>query len=135
MSLAIPAEAQNLHDTAYYRQSIRNLDKWKKLLTGKAETGYILRYAAERCRQLAQGQVKNIREVLFNQRSQLAEDFTCIVEQGIQIRFLLSSGDPGYDIIKSQARRTVRKGIAQKTLALDVVDGADHTFSKKNKRE
>ncbi|MGB3609537.1 MAG: alpha/beta hydrolase [Cellvibrio sp.] len=135
MSLAIPAEAQNLHDTAYYRQSIRNLDKWKKLLSGKAETGYIFRYAAERCRQLVQGQVKNIREILLNQRSRLAEDIDRITEQGIRIRFLLSSTDPGYDIVKSEARRTLRKGIARQTMALDLIDGADHTFSKKIKRE
>ncbi len=135
MSLAIPAEAQNLHDTAYYRQSIRNLEKWKKLLTGRAATGYIFRYAAERSRQLAQGQIKNIREILFKQRSQLAEDFIRIAGQGIRIRFVLSSGDPGYDIIKSQAGRTFRKGIAQKTMALDLIEGADHTFSKKIKRE
>ncbi|ARU27659.1 serine aminopeptidase domain-containing protein [Cellvibrio sp. PSBB006] len=135
MSLAIPAEAQNLHDTAYYRQSIRNLDKWKKLISGKAETGYILRYAAERCKQLMQERIKGIREVLFNQQSQLAADVKRITDLGIRIHFLLSSGDPGYDIIKSQARRTLRKGIANKTLALDVIDGADHTFSRKTRRD
>ena len=135
MSLAIPAEARNLHDAAYYRQSIRNLEKWKKLLTGNAETGYILRYAAERVQRLVQEQMKNIREILFNQQGQLATDFTRITEQGIRIQFLLSSGDPGYDIIKSQARRRLRKGIANHVMALDVIEGADHTFSRKTKRD
>jgi alpha/beta superfamily hydrolase len=135
MSLAIPAEAQNLHDTAYYRQSLRNWDKWKKLLTGKAATGYIMRYAGERIKNLVKEQLKGINEVLFNQQSQLAADFKRITDSGIRIRFLLSSTDPGYDILKSQARRALRKGLANKTITLDLIDGADHTFSKKDKRD
>jgi hypothetical protein len=135
MSLAIPAEAQNLHDTAYYRQSLRNWDKWKKLLTGKAATGYIMRYAGERIKNLVKEQLKGINEVLFNQQSQLAADFKRITDSGIRIRFLLSSTDPGYDILKSQARRALRKGLANKTITLDLIDGADHTFSKKGKRD
>ncbi len=58
-----------------------------------------------------------------------------ITDQGIRIQFLLSSGDPGYDIIKSQARRRLRKGIANHVMALDVIEGADHTFSRKTKRD
>lgn len=135
MSLAIPSEVKNLHDTVYYRQSIRNLEKWKKLITGKASTGYILRYIIDRAGNVLRDRAKELKEMLFKQPSRLAKDLKRIQDYGIQIRFLLSSTDPGYDILKSQARRALRRGIARKSLALDLIAGADHTFSRKEKRD
>lgn len=135
MSLAIPSDVQNLHDTAYYRQSMRDLDKWKKLLTGKASTVYIFKYALERGKNLSKGFVKDLKEIMLGPQTRLAIDIEQIIAQKISIRFLLSSRDPGYDIIKSQARRSLRSGLNNKTISLDLVDGADHTFSRKEKRD
>ena len=47
----------------------------------------------------------------------------------------MASTDPGLDIIRSQAKWTLRRGVMEKWIRLHVIQAADHTFSHKQARD
>ena len=135
MSLDTPSEHQNIRDSIQYKNSFRNLNSWKKLLTGKAETTYIASYILKRIYRQAT-MTKNIfLEVLFQKKSRLAKDLVRVISKDIKIVFIFSSQDPGYQILLSEAKKTVRKLIRSKKLSLEIIEGSDHTFSKMEMRK
>lgn len=134
MSLKIPSALEVYKDQAHYQQSIRDLGKWKRLLTGKAEFGYILRFALKRLLRFASQLLQDILRRIAGEKSQLAQDLRALWKRNIHIHFIFSSGDPGLSIVNADARWTLRKGIAGKHCDLDMIEQADHTFSSAGSR-
>ena len=135
MSLKTPDETQVYADQAHYSQSLKSLEKWKKLLSGKANVGYIGKFIGQRLLRLVQQCLKDGRSLLLGENTRLASDIRAMHARGMDISFVLASTDPGLDIIRSQAKWTLRRGVMEKWIRLHVIDAADHTFSRKQARD
>ena len=130
MSLGIPNDIQVAHDSVYYSNSMRDPKKWLKFLTGKASTGYIVKFISKRLVERVQVSLKNMHEVLFDKHSRLSADLLRITRANIPLSLLVSASDPGLEIVKAQAKRTLKKGQASGAIRVKTFAGANHTFSR-----
>jgi hypothetical protein len=74
-------------------------------------------------------------EVLAPSRApRLSQDLRRLLEEGRRVTFFLSERDSAYDILMAGARRTVERGIRSGRLRLEMIAGADHTFSQSRPR-
>jgi alpha/beta superfamily hydrolase len=135
MSLDTPTTMRVFHDQSYYKKSIYNVKKWKKLFTGKANISYISKFVFRRFIEFLQQIWRDNVTQVMGERTPLALDLLNIHNNGATITFIFASTDPGLDIVKSQAKRTLNKGIKENWIDIHVIDGADHTFSKKSSRD
>jgi len=140
MTLAIPSEA-HYRQWSDYRQSMRKLDKWLKLLRGQVGIREILHTVLERLRILVGLQWKAVKKRLIFKKSRqtgrgdLAEDLHKIAELERHISFIFSEHDPGYDLLITNAGAMVKKLQRQHRLSLQTISRADHTFSKNAARQ
>ena len=131
MSLDTPDSHRTTRDAQYYSGAVRNWAKWKKLLTGKADLGYILRFAVSRVRGVVGLSVRNGAERLYLRRpGLLGQRLERYAAAGRALHFVFSTNDPGHAILLSEAGPTVRRLLAQGAIGVHFVDGADHTFSR-----
>jgi len=135
MSLEIPSSLRMFKDQAYYKQSLRNPEKWKKLFSGKVDIKNITGFIYNRGVALVKQIWSDTQALFLGERTELARDMVAIHDRGITVNFIFSSTDPGLDILKSQAKRALWKGIKERWIALHVIDDADHTFSRKGARD
>ncbi|MEX2048896.1 MAG: hypothetical protein WEB90_04900 [Gemmatimonadota bacterium] len=131
MSLDTPDSHRTTRDAQYYSGAVRNWAKWKRLLTGKANLGYITRFAAHRARDVVGLRLRNGAERLrVRPPGPLGQRLEQFKAAGRPLHLVFSSNDPGYAILMSEAGPTVRRLLDKGAIGIDVVDGADHTFSK-----
>ena len=135
LSLDTPSAFQTLVDESYYKQSLRSFDKWKRLLTFQANWKYIISFVMKRAAEFLRQLWKDSRASIFGEHTRLANDLKAIHQKGVGINFIFSSTDPGLSILRSQAKHTVNKGVKENWIKIQIVNGADHTFSRKKARD
>lgn len=135
MSLKIPSSLQTFSDQAYYKQSLRSMEKWKKLFTGQADFANIFRFVWRRGLAWMSQVWRDIHSMIFGERTPLAIDLQAIRQRGTAVNFIFSSTDPGLEILKSEAKQTLKKGIKERWIDIHIIDDADHTFSRKAARD
>lgn len=116
-------------DQAYYQQSLYSIEKWKKLFSGQANISYVAQFIIRRILKLAQEKAFDIWSLITGEKSKLANDLFRIHKQNTAISFIFSSTDPGLAIVKSEANRTLKQGLKDRWISLDIIDNADHTLS------
>lgn len=129
-SLDIPHESSTHKDTAYYRQAMKDPKRWLKLLKGQASLGYIagysVRFARRRLAALGDqiaGVLKPIPDTRINR------DLRLLVQAGIEVNFVFSDRDPGWDILADEARLPKTKLARRLGIHIHPVTEANHTFS------
>jgi len=131
MSLDTPDSHRTTRDAQYYSGAVRSWSKWKKLLTGRADLGYIVRFAGKRVRDVVNVRLRNAAQSLrLLPPGVLGERLERYPRSGRQLRFVFSTRDPGYPILLSEAGPMVRRLVDQGAIRIDFVEGADHTFSR-----
>ncbi len=130
MTLDIPGDIQIAQDSKYYSSSMRDPKKWLKFLTGKASTGSIVKFIKDRVVERTRVIVKHLRESVLNEHSPLSADLLRITQANIPINLLISASDPGLELVKSQAKRTLKKGQSSGIIRVKTFAGANHTFSR-----
>ncbi|WP_127560737.1 alpha/beta hydrolase [Saccharospirillum alexandrii] len=130
LSLDIPRESSTHQDTAYYRQAMKDPKRWIKLLKGQASLGYIAGYAVRFTRkrlaalgdQLS-GMVRPIPDTALNR------DLQQLVRAGVEVNFVFSDRDPGWDILADETRLPKTKLARKLGVRIHPVTEANHTFS------
>lgn len=113
-----------------YAESIFDLDKWRKFLTGKANMKGFLGYIFKKFTRILITKYKLVTEFFGkDKKSQLANDFLLLAENDISLTFVIASKDPGRKILYTQAKSTINALMKEKKLFLYDVENADHTFS------
>jgi alpha-beta hydrolase superfamily lysophospholipase len=131
MSLDTPDSHRTTRDAQYYGGAVRDFAKWKKLLTGRADLGYIARFAIRRARDLVRRRVRRAAEwAHLRDPGELGQRLERYRASGRQLGFIFSANDPSYAILTSEAGPSLRRLYRLGVLRLDFVDGADHTFSR-----
>ncbi len=134
MSLDTPNTAAR--DARHYRRSMRDPKKWLKALRGGADLRYAASVMGRRGLERARAMIGDALELSGLRRPRhLAEDLRRIVALDRRVACFFSRGDPGYDILQQDGGRTLRSLRRSGALSVDLVDGADHTFSKRAHRE
>lgn len=117
-------------ETARYRRSMRDVEKWKKLLRGKVRVAAV---ASTVARHLGDRAVKYGRLLARRLDLPLAGDVGAelmrMAERNIEQRFIFASEDPGKTLLDDEAGDAVRKLEAAGILRIDMIEGADHTFT------
>ena len=136
MSLAIPSEHRTVRDAKYYAHSMRNPSKWLKLVKGQANLGYIMKFVFQRTAGSVRRTWSDTLELVGMRSSgRLAGDLNRYELRGRAIDFFFSRDDPGFELLNSGARwvagRLRRRGLS----AVQFIEGADHTFSRKTWRD
>ncbi|MEQ1855836.1 MAG: alpha/beta fold hydrolase [Longimicrobiales bacterium] len=131
MSLDTPDSHRTTRDAQYYKGAVRNWGKWKRLLTGQANTGYIIRFAAKRARDVLKKGLENAAErVGLRATGLLGRRLEQYRSRGLPLTFVFSTRDPGHAILTSEAGPVLKRLLRQNALAVSFIEGADHTFSR-----
>lgn len=130
LSLDIPSESSTHQDTAYYRQAMKDPKRWLKLLKGQASLGYIagysVRFARKRLAALGD-QIAGVLKPIPDTR--LNRDLRRLVQAGIEVNFVFSDRDPGWDILADESRLPKSKLARRLGIHIYPVTEANHTFS------
>lgn len=130
MGLEIPSSLKLFKAQAYYKQSIRSAEKWKGLLTGKTSVSGAAGFVGRRMLLLLRNLMRDLSALGMPERTRLAKDLRSLAEGRAKVAFVFASTDPGLDIVKSDARKTLKACQKRGALRIDLIDGADHTFSR-----
>ena len=126
--------ARHFEDVAAYRKSMKDPARWRKLLRGKVNLARIAKVGLNHVRSILASKAKNLGEILgLGTDSRLSKDLKKLLARR-RVAIFVSEGDPGRDILMHNARRTATKALRSGALELQVIPGADHTFSQSQPR-
>jgi len=113
-----------------YKRSVRDLDKWKKLLRGEVPVRNVVettaRHAASRL--LARGRDLS-RRLGLPWKGDAGAALQAIARRHVDIRFVFASGDPGLPLLHGEAGSAVPALRHKGKLAIEIIEGPDHTFT------
>jgi hypothetical protein len=117
-------------EAARYTRRLQSLDAWKKLLRGDVHLQAMAKVMLRRVRNLARDHARTVaRQAGIRLGDDLALELQTVTRRNVAVRFLFAAGDPGVTLLKTQGGPTVDKLRRQGQLAIDTIDGADHTFT------
>jgi alpha-beta hydrolase superfamily lysophospholipase len=128
------ATSSHFEDVAAYKKSMKDPQRWKKLLRGQVNILRIARVGLTHLRSNLLAKAATIGEVLgLGTGSRLSKDLKRLLRMRRMAMFV-SEGDPGRDMLLHDAKRTAAKAMKAGELHLQVIPGADHTFSQSKPR-
>jgi dienelactone hydrolase len=123
------------YDLAAYRRSVRDAARWGKLLRGEVNVRrffkVIMTHAVKTIGSAWSGACE---AVLPWGGSRLVRDLNRLLARERLITLVVAEGDPGFDILLSGARRTVRRALRTGRMRKRIIPAADHTFSQERPR-
>ena len=119
----------------WYKQAVTSKKSWVKLFKGQIDYKSLFAAIKNRIKikyfSKLHSTKTNKSTANFDQhKDQLATDLSKIAENGSHLQFILSRSDPGYDILMTNAARSVKKLQNKNKLDINFIESADHTFSK-----
>ena len=122
---------RQFRDVSHYKQSVRNPSSWRKLLRGKVNVVNLARVVWSYFGTLGRSYHHSLLETVRpNSGSQLSRDLKKLFTMNRTLMFIIAEGDPGRDILMANARRTVSTALKTNQMNLQMITGADHTFTQ-----
>lgn len=129
MSLDAP-EATVVGQAKEYQASMLSLEKWRKVLRGEVNLPHVARIVARRLQLRAQHAGRDVvRRVGVRWGDDLGYEITAAGKRGVALHFVFAKGEPGLAMLHEQGGRVVRQALHAGAVTVDVIDGADHTFT------
>jgi pimeloyl-ACP methyl ester carboxylesterase len=124
------AEDKVIYEGSRYLRRLRDRDAWLKLV----QRGVDVRVALRTVGRFVAGRVRGRAHELARRAGlavgdDLAHELTTITGRRIPLRFVFSEGDPGYGLLHTHGGATVEKLRRAGRLSIEVIEGADHTFT------
>lgn len=129
------ATSRHFRDVLSYKKSIRNPESWLKLLRGKADLKNVVRVALSHPRTVVKSCCDALRELLPGAGPRLSRDLKKLFALKRPITLFISEDDPGLDILRAGAKRTLAQGMKRGQIRSQLIPGADHTFSQSHPRK
>ncbi len=121
-------------ESAHYRRALAQPDKWRKLVRGKVDLGYVAKVAGLRVRDVTKTRIANlVRRFAPAQEVGPAAELRSVAER-VRLDFVFSVGDPGVDYLARHAGEELRRLREAKRIGFQTIDGADHTFTLRSKQ-
>lgn len=129
MSLAYPPYKMS-EASARYRQSFLQLEKWKKLLSGKVDVAAFAHVMLHQLVQRTGTFWRNVwRAVGRPRRDDLGAELETVANRGVALRFVFATGDPGENLLRSQAGWSLRSLQRDQRLRIQRIQGPNHAFT------
>ena len=124
-----------LEDAKQYKKSMRDPSRWLKLLRGDVNFRRLIEVALSHPKTLARSYYDALLETVAPHKApRLSRDLRRLFEQNRTVTVLVSEGDPGGDIIMSQAKLTAKRALARGQMRMETIAGGDHTFTQSKPR-
>ncbi|MFO1426560.1 MAG: alpha/beta fold hydrolase [Steroidobacteraceae bacterium] len=129
-------EFQVTAEAARYQRTLFEPAAWLKLLRGQVAIGPIARTFGRRLSARLHHLLRDLRRALGQRlEDDLASELRTIARRGTRIEFVFAENEPGLAMLREQGGRTVGRLERRGILAIETIDGADHTFSARVARE
>jgi pimeloyl-ACP methyl ester carboxylesterase len=113
-----------------YTRRMYSLDAWKKLLRGDVHLDALTRVMARRIGLYARDRARALaRHAGIKLGDDLALELQDVTRRNVSLRFIFAADDPGVSLLKNQGGATVDKLRRKGQLGIDLIAGADHTFT------
>lgn len=124
------AEDKVIYEGSRYLRRLRDRDAWLKLVRRGVDVPVALRTVGR----FVAGQVRGRAHELARRAGlavgdDLARELTTVTARRIPLRFVFSAGDPGFALLHTHGGATVEKLRRARRLTIEVIEGADHTFT------
>jgi pimeloyl-ACP methyl ester carboxylesterase len=134
MSLKYP-EHRVAADIMRYRTNAFRLAPWLKLLRGQVDLTELSLVLLRKTRALALTPLRAVARTLrIPQRNDLPTELNAIVGAGIRLNFVFAENDPGQELLSSLGGPTARRLRNRGAIGVQIVGGADHTFTDRAAR-
>jgi len=122
---------QRFDEMQRYKGSALQLDKWKKLLTGKVAYRALAGIAARRAWDVVGPRLKHAGRNLgvYRPKKDVGRDLLQVVDGGADTHFVFADGDAGLDYLRREVRLDLERVLKMKNVKLSIIPGANHTFS------
>jgi alpha/beta superfamily hydrolase len=122
--------ARVAQDTKRWSTNVRSAASWRKLLRGEVDVRRVARVLAVRGRAIAESRTREVlRRLHVPLHEDLGSELYALHRTGIELRYIFAAGDPGHAMLFEQGGSAVERMRATGALAIDVIDGPDHTFT------
>jgi peptidoglycan/xylan/chitin deacetylase (PgdA/CDA1 family)/alpha-beta hydrolase superfamily lysophospholipase len=111
----------------WYRRSALRLESWQKALRGEVDLLRVGKLLADRLSAYVHSRAAALRR--GNSANTLAAAFDRLCSRGTQVLLVYSAEDPGLDHLRDELGSALERLEQNSCFALEVVGGADHTFS------
>ena len=119
-----------------YRGKVFTIDPWRKLLRGQLHLRVIAEVAVRRAwNAVAPYLLEVARRLHWPLKDDLVEELGRAAGRGVQLRFVFARHSPGFALLRQQGGRAVDRLIMRGLASVDLVDGADHIFTRLEPRE
>ncbi|NVJ49053.1 MAG: hypothetical protein HWE11_01620 [Gammaproteobacteria bacterium] len=135
------APSVNFSKWSWYRQSMKDINRWKKLFSGKVAIKPIIAVIAERIKsQLKARSTNQLSEPenangKFEVNQNITRTLHRIDELNRPIRFIFSENDPGLEILKASSKKAFNQQKKKGQISVSFIANADHTFSRQAVRK
>lgn len=113
-----------------YQQSFFDLEKWKKLASGKVDvrvlSEIVTRYAVARAKTRAR---ELSRRVGLPWKDDFIAELDRLAKRKVALRFVFADDDPGQGLLQEQGAAALATMEARGALSIEVLHGPDHTFT------
>jgi dienelactone hydrolase len=117
-------------DATRYRESVMRGASWRKLIRGEVKLSRIATVLLHRAQSRAAGAIRNVLRFLrIPLQADLGSELRSLAERGIAIDFIFGDSEPGNLILADEGGSTVPRLARTGCLAIQIIDGADHTFT------
>jgi alpha/beta superfamily hydrolase len=108
----------------YWSCALFNLTSWSKLLTGKTDYGQLIRVLWLEARRRLTFKKNELREP-----TDLETSLGRVAARRVPLVFVCSGGDPRLQDLREAGGQVLKRLCASGEVVLDIIHGADHTFS------
>jgi len=117
-------------ETARYKQSIRSMESWKKLLRGQVDVGHLARMLRKRVTGLLGAQAKDaVRRIGIKLDDDLGTELMQLARRRVATTFLFCDREPGLPLFRERTGSTAPRLESRGLLWLRIIDGPDHTYT------
>ena len=137
MSLDAPLPDQRVISEAQrYQQTAFRLRSWLKLMRGEVDVGRVAQIMIRRAGSLLNRHWGNLaRRLRLPVTDDLGRELESVAQRGIRMLFVFAAHDPGLELLRTQGGSCVGKLRQRQQLEIQVIGGADHTFTARPVRE
>lgn len=128
--------SHHYQDVAAYERSMKDANRWKRLLRGEVDLKRVARIARTHAARKLKATAAGLHELLSpNGGTRLSRDLRRLLATGRRITMYEAEGEPAGAALDTEAKRAVRKARRAGAMTIERIAGADHTFSRYAARE
>lgn len=125
-----------IEDAVQYKKSMRDPARWLKLLRGDVNLRRLLGAAMHIPKAVGRSYYGALVETFMPAKAApLSRDLGRLFQSQRKVTVLLSEGEPGGEIIMTEAKRTATRGLKSGHMTLETIREGDHTFTLSRTRK